>query len=450
MKIVIAGAGEVGSHLAKMLSRDTNDLTIIENDEEKLDKLSELADVVTVHGDPTAIPVLKQAGVEKADLFIAVGPAQTQNTNIISALLAKKLGAKKVTARINNDEYMEHDNKLIFTELGLDLLFYPEKMAAYEIIDLLKETGTSEFMDFARGKLQMMVFRLDDGAPLINKTLNILTNGNTETKPFKPVAIARGNTTIIPDADTKFLQGDLVFMVCKKEGFAELMSYSGKYEIEVKSLMIIGGGRIAEMLARKMQGKIDHIKIIESRKERCEYLAEALPDIVVINGDGRNTDLLVEEDAAGYDAFVAVTSSSETNILSCVAVKNMGVPKVIAEVENIEYIKLAEDMGVDAVINKKLVTAGRIFRFTLSNKVRSIKCLNGSDAEVLEFIANPESAITKVPLKDLRFPREAIVGGIIRGEESIIAGENTVVHPYDRVVVFALPQVLTKVNRFFL
>ena len=268
MKIVIAGAGEVGSHLAKMLSRDANDLTIIENDEEKLDKLSELADVVTVHGDPTAIPVLKQAGVEKADLFIAVGPAQTQNTNIISALLAKKLGAKKVTARINNDEYMEHDNKLIFTELGLDLLFYPEKMAAYEIIDLLKETGTSEFMDFARGKLQMMVFRLDDGAPLINKTLNILTNGNTETKPFKPVAIARGNITIIPDADTKFLQGDLVFMVCKKEGFAELMSYSGKYEIEVKSLMIIGGGRIAEMLARKMQGKIDHIKIIERRKER--------------------------------------------------------------------------------------------------------------------------------------------------------------------------------------
>ncbi len=446
MKIIIAGAGDVGSHLAKMLSREANDLTIIESDESKLDKLSELADVVTVHGDPTSIPVLQQAGVSKADLFIAVGPAQTQNTNIISALLAKKMGAKKVTARINNDDYLSHDNKLIFTELGIDLLFYPEKMAAYEIIDLL----TSEFMDFARGKLQMAVFRLDDGAPLINKTLNILSDSHPENIPFKPVAIARGNQTIIPNPDTKFLQGDLVFMVCKKEGFQELISHSGKYEIDVKNLMILGGGRIAEMLCRKMLRKVDHIKVIEARKERCEYLAEALPDIVVINGDGRNTDLLVEEDAGGYDAFVAVTSSSETNILSCVAVKNMGVPKVIAEVENLEYIKLAEDMGVDAVINKKLVTAGRIFRFTLSNKVRSIKCLNGSDAEVLEFIANPDSSITKAPIKDLKFPKEAIIGGLIRGEESIIANDNTIVLPFDRVVVFALPQVLAKVNKFFL
>ena len=228
------------------------------------------------------------------------------------------------------------------------------------------------------------------------------------------------------------------------------MGHSGKYEIEVKNLMIVGGGRIAEMLCRKMIGKVEHIKVIEPRKERCEYLAQALPDVVVINGDARNTDLLVDEDAGGYDAFVAVTSSSETNILSSVAVKNMGVPKVIAEVENIEYIKLAEDMGIDAVINKKLVTAGRIFRFTLSNKVRSIKCLNGSDAEVLEFIANPDSVITKAPIKDLKFPKEAIIGGIIRGEESIIANANTKINPYDRVVVFALPQVLAKVNKFFL
>ncbi|MBP5229000.1 MAG: Trk system potassium transporter TrkA [Bacteroidales bacterium] len=449
MNIVIAGAGEVGSHLAKMLSREANDITIIDGDESRLEKLSELADVVTVLGDPTSIPVLKEARVEKADLFIAVGPAQTQNTNIISAMLAKKMGAKKVTARINNDEYMEHDNKLIFTELGIDLLFYPEKMAAYEIIDLLKETGTSEFMDFARGKLQMVVFRLDEGAPLVNKTINMLRERTNVDKPYKAVAIERGNHTLIPTGDTKFMQDDLVFMVSKKEGVAELMSFSGKYEIDVKNLMVIGGGRIAEMLTRKMVHKVDHIKIIEQKKERCEYLAETFPNVVVINGDGRNTDLLVEEDAANYDAFVAVTSSSEANILSCVAVKNMGVPKVIAEVENIEYIKLAEDMGVDAVINKKLVTAGRIFRFTLSNKVRSIKCLNGSDAEVLEFIANPESAITKAPIKDLKFPKEAIIGGIIRGEESIIPNDFTQISPYDRVVVFALPQVLARVNKFF-
>ncbi|MBR3303244.1 MAG: Trk system potassium transporter TrkA [Bacteroidales bacterium] len=448
MKIVIAGAGEVGSHLAKMLSRESNSLTIIEKDEERLNKLAELADVVTVLGDPTSISVLKQANVDKADLFIAVGPAQSQNTNLIAAILAKKVGAKKVTARINNDDYMGHDNKLIFTELGIDLLFYPEKMAAYEIIDLLKETGTSEFMEFARGKLQMVVFRLEEGSPLVNKTvkeLHVETPGFT----FKTVAIARNNTTLIPADDTKFIQADLVFTICSKQGVEDLLKYSGKYEIDVKNLMIIGGGRIGEMLARKMSSKIDNIKIVEERKQRCEYLAEALPNVVIINGDGRNTDLLIEEDAANYDAFVAVTSSSETNILSCVAMKNLGVPKVIAEVENIEYIKLAEDMGVDAVINKKLVTAGRIFRFTLSNKVRSIKCLNGSDAEVLEFIASPESAITKAPIKELKFPKEAIIGGVIRGEESIIAEETTQIAPYDRVVVFALPQALAKVNKFF-
>ncbi len=449
MKIVIAGAGEVGSHLAKMLSRESNDLTIIEANEEKLNKLAELADVVTVLGDPTSIGVLAQANVQKADLFIAVSPAQDQNVNIVSALLAKQLGAKKVTARINNNEYLDIDNKHIFTELGIDLLFYPEKTAAYEIIDLLKQTGTSEFMSFARGLLQMVVFRLEEGAPLVDKSIKDL-NPQASNVLYKPVAIARGNKTMIPDDDTVYRLGDLVFVICKKNGEDEIMGYSGKNEIEIKSIMLIGGGRIGEMLVRKMIGKVDNIKIIEHNKERCEYLAETFPDVIVINGDGRNVDLLVDEEAKNYDAFIAVTSSSETNILSCVAMKNMGVPKVIAEVENIDYIQLAEDMGVDAVINKKLSTAGRIFRFTLSNKVRSIKCLNGSDAEVLEFIANTDSRITSAPIKDLGFPKEAIIGGVIRGSDSFIVNDDTCINPYDRVVVFALPQVLEKVNKFFL
>lgn len=449
MKIIIAGAGEVGSHLAKMLSNEYNDLTIIDNNESRLNKLAEIADVIIVQGSPTSIATLEQAGTKNADLFIAVSPAQEQDVNIISALLAKKMGAKKVTARINNDEYMHYENKLLFTEMGIDLLFYPEKIASYEIIDLLKQTGTTEFMEFARGILQMVVFRLDDGAPLIKKCVSELKSPSGELH-YKAVAIARNGITIIPTPDTKFLQNDLVFVICTKTGVKEAMSFSGKNDIDIKRLMIVGGGRIGEMLARKMQGTVEHIKIIELKKERCEYLAEILEKSLVINGDGRNSDLLIEEDVKDVDAFVAVTSNSETNILSCVAAKKMGVPKTIAEVENIEYIKLAEGMGVDAVINKKLITAGRIFRFTLSNKVRSIKCLNGSDAEVLEFIVNPSSSITKGAIKDLHFPKEAIIGGIIRGNDSFIATENSVIKPYDRVVVFALPQVLSKVNKFFI
>lgn len=449
MNIIIAGAGEVGSHLAKMLSKEANMLTIIDNDPNRLNKLSEIADVITVQGKPTSIATLKQAGAETADLFIAVSPAQEQDVNILSALLAKKLGSKKVTARVNNDEYMNHVNKLLFTELGIDLLFYPEKIASYEIADLLRQTGTSEFMEFARGVLQMVVFRLDEGAPLIDKKVSDICSYQGKSQ-FQTVAIARNSLTIIPSPETKFVQDDIVFVICTRDGVEEAMSYSGKNDIEIKSLMIVGGGSIGEMLAKKMLPVTENIKIIESRQERCEYLAQTLDKVLVINGDGRNSDLLVEEDLKQYDAFVAVTSNSETNILSCVAAKRMGVAKTIAEVENIEYIKLAEGMGVDAVINKKLITAGRIFRFTLSNKVRSIKCLNGSDAEVLEFIVNPNSTITKGPIKELHFPKEAIIGGIIRGTQSFVATPDTIIKPYDRVVVFALPQVLAKVNKFFI
>ena len=449
MKIIIAGAGEVGSHLAKMLSNESNNLTIIDSDENRLNKLREVADVITIWGNPTSIETLKEAGAETADLFIAVSPAHDQDVNIISALLAKKLGSQKVTARINNDEYMHHENKLLFTEMGIDLLFYPEKIASYEIVDLLKQTGTTEFMEFARGLLQMVAFRLEEGAPLIDKCVSDISSFTGKSQ-YKAVAIARDEDTIIPGPQTKFQEGDLVFMICTRDGVPDAMSFSGKKEIPIKNLMIVGGGRIAEMLAKKMSKVSDHIKIIEIKPDRCEYLAETLEKVLVINGDGRNSDLLLEEDVNKYDAFVAVTSNSETNILSCVAAKKMGVSKTIAEVENIEYIKLAEGMGVDAVINKKLSTAGRIFRFTLSNKVRSIKCLNGSDAEVLEFIVNPNSAITKGPLKELHFPKEAIIGGVIRGNEIFVATEETVIKPYDRVAVFALPQVLSKVNKFFI
>ncbi len=447
MKIIIAGAGDVGSHLAKMLSNEYHDLTLIDNDESRLNRVAENSDVLTVFGSPTSIKTLAYAGAAKADLFIAVSPSQEQDVNLISALLAKKMGSGKVTARINNDEYLQNENKLLFTEMGIDLLFYPEKIASHEIIDLLKQTGTSEFMDFSGGKLQLIVFRLDDGAPLIDKTLADYTA--VGEPQYRAVAISREGETIIPRSSTRFQMHDLVFVISKRTGVQEVMSYSGKNNIDVKRLMIVGGGRIGEMVAKKLESTVDYIKLIELKRERCDVLNERLSKTLVINGDARNTDLLIEEDVNDFDAFVAVTSSSETNILSCVMAKKMGVAKTIAEVENIDYIKLAEGMGVDAVINKKLITASRIFRFTLSNKVQSIKCLNGSDAEILEFIVNPNSSITKDKVRNLGFPKDAIIGGVIRGNNSFIALGDTEIKPYDRVVVFALPSALKKVNKFF-
>ncbi|MBO8483359.1 MAG: Trk system potassium transporter TrkA [Bacteroidetes bacterium] len=451
MKIIIAGAGEVGSHLAKMLSNEANDLTIIDSDQGRLDALSENTDVVTVTGNPSSISVLKEAGVEDADLFIAVNPSTSQDVNIVSAMLAKKLGSKKATARVNYEEYLSYENKYLFTEIGIDLLFYPEKIAAGEIVDLLKRTASSESMDFARGKLQMAVFKLEEDSPMIDmRLIDFVGVATSADLPFRVVAIARNSETIIPSVDTKFKYHDLVFIMSKREGIDQIMKYIGKSNIEVDKLMILGGGPIGEMVARQLTRQVDSIKIIELKKDRCVELSEKLgSSVTVVNGDGRNSDMLLEEGIKNYDAFVAVTSNTETNILACVAAKKLGVSRTIAEVENIEYIRLAEEMGVDAVINKKLITAGRIFKFTLSSKVRFIKYMSGTNAEVLEYIVAPESWITKGKLKDIGFPKNAIIGGVIRGNEAFIAVGDTEIKAYDRVAVFALPQTVKEVDKFF-
>ena len=451
MKIIISGAGEVGSHLAKMLRNEANDICVIDSNQQRLTALSETADVVTVCGNPASIEVLKNAGAETADLFVAVNPSTSQNVNVVCSALAKSLGSKKVVCRVNNEEYLAYDNKYLFSDMGIDLLFYPEKIAAGEIVDLLKRSASTEAMEFGRGKLQISVYKLEEDSPIIDKTLLDFSRdfADAETR-FRVVAIARGNETIIPKIDTRFRYHDLVFIISRRDGNAPLIEYLGKKDIEIKSLMMVGGGPIAEMVAKQLGRQMESIKIIEEDKNRCLYLSEHLGDnVTIVNGDGRNTDLLIEESLRSTDAFVALTESSETNILTCVAAKKCGSARTIAEVENLEYIRLAEDMGVDAVINKKLITAGRIFKFTLSDKIRFIKYMSGTNAEVLEYITAPGSKITSAQLKDLDFPGDAVIGGLIRGNESIIAVGDTRIEDYDRVVVFALPQAVKEVDRFF-
>ena len=451
MKIVIAGAGAVGSHLAKMLNNETNEVTVIDERQDRLDALTAVTDVVTVEGNPSAIHILNEAGVPDADLFIAVNPSESQDVNIVSAMLAKKFGCKKVTARINNEEYLSYENKYLFTEMGIDLLFYPEKIAAGEIVDLLKRTATTDSLEFARGKLQVAVFKLEEESELIGMNMaEFSAVAATDGQKSRGVAISRNDETIIPKFDTKFKYHDLVFIISKREGMNMLMKYIGKENIEVKNLMILGGSPIGTMVAKQLSKQMESIKLIEMNKQKCVDLSEEMPsNVMIVNGDGRNSDMLLEEAIREYDAFVAVTNNSETNILACVAAKSLGVPRTIAEVENLEYIKLAESMGVDAVINKKLITAGRIFKFTLSSKVRFIKYMSGTKAEVLEYIVSPGSAITKSTLMEMDFPKNAIVGGVIRGNESFIAVGDTQIQAYDRVAVFALPEAVKEVDKFF-
>lgn len=453
MKIIIEGAGEVGSHLAKMLSSEGENVTVIDSSAERLSALASTADLATVHGQASSIGVLTRAGVRRADLFIAVNPSPShrQDTNIVSALLAKKLGCKKVCARIDDEEYLSYENRYIFTEMGIDLLFYPEKIAAVEIVELLKRTASTESMDFARGKLQMLVFRLEEESPLLDMDLAGFSAAvSGDDVKFRIVCISRGNETIMAKPQTRFRYHDLIFIITRRDGAGPIMDFLGKNDIEVSRVMIFGGGEIGEMVARSISRQAETVKIIEADRDRCIELNENTDDnVIVVNADGRRSDLLEEEEIRSYDAFVAVTGNDEANVLACVMAKKFGIQRTVAEVENMEYIRIAEEMGVDAVINKKLITAGKIFKMTLSSKVRFVHYMSGTDAEVLEYIVAPGSSITGTPLKDCDFPSNAIIGGIIRGSEAFIAVGDTVIEDYDRVVVFALPDAVKDVDRFF-
>ena len=454
MKIIIEGAGQVGSHLAKMLSHEGGDITVIDDNELRLQRLTAVADVVTVLGDPSSITVLKEAGCHKADLFIAVNPTTTQTVNIVSALLAKRLGSKRVIARIDDEAFLLPENKLMFKDMGIDMLFFPEKIASDEIIDMLKHTASTDSMDFARGKLQLVVFRLDDDSPILDMTVAEFTAAMTAASAqaqLRIIAIARKGETIIPKFDTRFTYNDHLYIIAKREGIPAILKFLGKDNIEVDKVMILGGSEIGEMVAAQLaRQQLDSVKIIDIDKNRCRELTEKLPsDVMVANGDARNSDFLVEEGIREYDALVACTGNDEANILSCVVAKKFGVARTVAQVENLEYVRLAEDMGVDVVINKKLITAGRIFKFTLSDKVRFVRYMSGTDAEVLEYTAAPDSKVTKGALKDIGFPRNAIIGGVIRGSESFIAVGDTRIEPYDRVAVFALPDTVKEVDKFF-
>ena len=440
MRIVISGVGEVGTHLAKMLSGASHDITVIDDDPKRIEEVAGMADVVTIEGDCTTFAVLKKASVRKADLFIAVRPEES--INIISAVLAKQLGARKAIARIDNNEYLEPNNKEMFINMGIDYLFYPEKVAGRE-----GHTSTTEYVDFSGGKLSLVVFKLDSSSPLIGRTL-IEVTADREALPYRTVAISRDGDTIIPRGSDQFQEGDTVYVIANQNDVKSLMVFSGKPNIEVNNIMILGGSRIGVRIATELQDEAN-VKLVEYNPDKAYKLTETLEKTLIISDDGRNIDSMIEEGLSNMDAFVAVTGRSETNILAAMVAKRLGVKKVIAEVENLNFINLAESMGIDTIINKKLITASNIFRFTMNTDVQAIKCLTGCDAEVLEFIAKPNSPATKGQIRELDFPHDAVIGGIVRGDRSYIATGSMEINAFDRVVVFALPSAIARIGRFF-
>lgn len=445
MRIIIAGAGEVGTHLAKMLSNENHEIILIDPEETRLKPIDSSLDVLTYEGSATSIKLLQDSLKKKTDLFIAV--THSEDTNITSSILAKRFGAVKTIARIDNIDFLEQSTMDFFKSIGIDSLIYPELIAAREVLGLLHEAGTSEFMEFSGGKLCMYVQKLAENAPILNKSLQEISVLYTTDK-YRAVAIKRNDKTIIPRGNEEFQLGDMVFVISTREGIDEMMKTSGKENFEAKSIMILGGSRIGKHIALYMQ-KTCEVKLIDADIKRCEALADILDNTLIINGDGRNVDLLEQEGITQIDAFVAVTGNSETNILACLLAKKMGVKKTIAEVENMEYINLAENTGIDTIINKKISAASRIFRHTTNPNVTQVKYMTGTDAEVLEIIVPANSKITKGTLRSIDFPKDAIVGGGTRDGEPFIATGDTIINANDKVVVFTLPSAYEKLSKFF-
>ncbi len=445
MRIIIAGAGEVGTHVAKLMCNANHDVILIDDNEERLQQMDAHFDLMTIVGSVSSIDDLKSANVESCDLFIAVPPYE--ELSILSAILAKKLGAKVTIARINNYEYLLPENKEFFKQLGVDQLIYPEQLAAKEIMTSLKRVGIRQQIEFSDGKLILYAIKIRDNAPIVNKTLAEVSEIHSN-KLYNTVAITREGETIIPRGNELLKHNDLAYFITTPEGTQQLMSDAGKVQFDIRNVMILGGSRIGKKVAQQLEDDYN-VKLIEIEKEKSNKLADELERTLVINGDGRNLELLKDEGIRKMDAFVAVTANSEVNILACQLAKKMGVKKSVAEVENMDYIDLAENVGIGTLINKKLIAAGYIYRYTVKARVSHVKCLTTSQAEVLELVASEGSKIVKGQLSELKLPKDVNVGGIIRNGQAFIASGDTQILPNDKVVVFAMPSGIRKIEKMF-
>ncbi len=443
MKVVIAGAGEVGIHLAKMLSVEDHDIVLLDDSPERLSEVGSDVDLMPVAGSAHSFSDLKRTGISKADLFIAVTPLEERN--VLACSIASYLGAARTIARINNAEYLQNNYREELKKMGVDQLIYPESLAAKEIVASIKQTGTRQLIEFSGGKLLLLGIKVRRDAPILNKTFETLA---AENENILVVAINRDGVTIIPNGSDCIKDNDIVYFVTTPKEQLRLFELTAKKTFEVRNIMFLGGSRIAKNTLEKL-GEQYRIKVIEENIEKCEQLAERYGNILVINGDCRNLELLQDEGIEKMDAVIATTNSSEINILGCHLAKTLGVRRTVAEVENIAFMGLAENMNIGSIVNKKLIAASYIYRFTLSAAISKVKCLTSSDAEVFEFIAKNNTRIVQKPIMELDFPDEAKIGGIIRGEDGYIAHGNTQIREGDRVVVFTLPSAVRKLEKFF-
>jgi trk system potassium uptake protein TrkA len=443
MKIIIAGAGEVGTHLAKMLSKENQDITLIDNDQTKLDVIDSNYNLMTWNGSTSSFESLREVGVHDTDLYIAVTPFETRN--LASCAIAKKMGAKKTVARIDNSEFLIPENRQLIRELGIDFVIYPEHLAANDIALSLTHNWARYWGELHNGELLLIGVKIHSNSVLLNVKLKDLP---VTTHDFHIAAIKRNNETIIPNGNDEIFTDDVVYFITTPPYIQQVRELCGKTKKVIKKALIMGGSRIAKRFATLYHDKF-HIKILETDMSVCERLATELPDCEIVYGDGRDIEVLRENNIYQYDAFLALTESSETNILTCLTAKEFGVPKTIADVENLQFLGLAENLNIGNTINKKLLASSRIYKILLDADESNSRFFALADAEVAEIYVKKGAKITRSPVKDLNLPFGMTLAAMVRNNEVMLVNGNTHIVAGDYVVVFSLMGTIQKIEKWF-
>ena len=447
MRTIIIGAGQVGSHLAKILSSENHDVVVIDPNQATCNWIREHMDVRVMQGYGTDIHLLKQAKIDQADMLLAV--SNSDEVNLVACEMAHIYSVPNKIARVRNSHFYVDPPRLSLNEFHVDIAIHPEEETAQEVVRLIKRSTASEVYDFADGHIQLVGIRLDMQSPLIGKNLIQITQENPDLS-FRVTAIFRNNKTIIPTGKDYLLRRDEVFFIAKTDEISKIVVLAGKSEAKVEKVMILGGGKIGRSTAKFLEKeKAIEIKLIESNPEKTHYVAEQLERSLVIQGDGRDIDLLASEGIVEMDAFIALTDDEETNLITALLAKHLGVKRTIVLLNQENYLPIMAPIGIDAAVNTNLITSNVILRFIRQGDVVSVTSIPGLDAEVLEFLAHKSSKIIGSPLKKVKIPEGSIVGAVIRGDEIIIPTGDTVIEPEDKVIMFALPEAISAVEKMF-
>ena len=445
MKIIIAGAGDVGSHLAKLLSSESHDIYLIDKNEERLNSISSQFDVFTILGDAKSVEIMEQKLISSCDLLIAV--TSSEETNMLICILGRKLGAKHTIARINDDNIIKENKEHFYNDLGINTLISPTHLASLEIKRLIHQSAFTDDIEFEQGKLTVFGISLSNNSILINKTVRESADLNPNLT-FKPLALHRDNLTLLLSGETILKENDIVYFISLKESIDNIIKICGKHKFKVKDVMIIGGSRIGLNTAELLE-KDFRVTLVEKDKKRCEEMASTLKSTLVVNINGHDVKMLEEEGLTETDALVSVTADSEMNIMTSLVGKSHGIKKTIARIENFDYINLSQSIGVDTLINKKIIAADNIFKFVRKGNVSSVANLHGTDAEIIEFIVKKGSKITKKPLNHLNFPNLSKIAGVIRDGNPIIPFGDFQLQENDQTIVFSLTESIKKIEEFF-